>query len=101
MAGRLELPGARVRWFLSLDGGDLPAAARSAGQPAYRRLEIDGQAVDFSEGFTDLHTRVYADILAGGGFGIADAREAIRVVHAIRTAEVVAAGANGHPLLRA
>jgi UDP-N-acetyl-2-amino-2-deoxyglucuronate dehydrogenase len=100
MAGRLELPRARVSWFLSVDGRDLPEAARAKGQPAHRSLAIDGQEVEFSEGFTDLHTRVYADILAGGGFGIREAREAIRVVHAIRTADVVAAGKGGHPLLR-
>jgi UDP-N-acetyl-2-amino-2-deoxyglucuronate dehydrogenase len=99
MAGRLELQRANVRWFLSLDGGDLPAAAAGKGQTAYRSLQIDGQNVEFSEGFTDLHTRVYEEILAGRGYGMADARDAIQAVYDIRKAEVVTPRGNGHPLL--
>jgi UDP-N-acetyl-2-amino-2-deoxyglucuronate dehydrogenase len=98
MAGVLELERARVRWLLSVDDRDIPAAARAAGRSAWRSLVIDGEEVEFSDGFADLHTRVYEDVLAGGGLGIEDARPSITLVHAIRTAEVSAAAAGAaHP----
>lgn len=102
MAGWLSFERARVRWLLSVDLQDVPATARAAGKTAWRSLTIDGQEVEFSDGFGDLHTRVYEDVLAGGGLTIDDARPAIEVVHAIRTAAVVtpARGA-AHPLLEA
>lgn len=84
MGGTLELERADVEWFLSVDAADLPEEARAAGMPTWRRLELDGDAFEFSGGFTDLHTRVYEDILAGRGFGLADARPAIDLVHALR-----------------
>jgi UDP-N-acetyl-2-amino-2-deoxyglucuronate dehydrogenase len=73
-AGYLELERARVRWFLSLDSRDLPDAARSAGKTTYRSIVVDGEEVEFSEGFTDLHTESYREILAGNGFGLDDVR---------------------------
>jgi len=91
--GVLELSRARVRWFLSIDRSDVPAGA--AGP--YRSIAIDGHEVDFAEGFTDLHTKVYAETLAGRGFTIADARPSIELVHDIRTATPVAADADAHP----
>jgi UDP-N-acetyl-2-amino-2-deoxyglucuronate dehydrogenase len=101
MAGVMELEGARVRWFLSVDGRDLPESARARGQVAHRSLRIDGEEVEFSEGFTDLHTRVYQEILAGRGYGIADARRSIQAVYDVRRADVVAPARGGavHPLL--
>ncbi len=84
IGGVLELEHADVEWFLSVDAADLPDEARAAGMPTWRRLELDGEAFEFSGGFTDLHTRVYEDILAGRGFGLADARPAIDLVHALR-----------------
>ena len=84
MAGYLELERARVRWFLSVEQGDLPAAAVEAGKPTYRSITVDGDEIEFSEGFTDLHTRVYEDVLAGGGFSMEDARPSIEVVHDLR-----------------
>jgi UDP-N-acetyl-2-amino-2-deoxyglucuronate dehydrogenase len=101
MAGVLELAHARVRWFLSVDGDDIPAAARAAGKTAYRAMSLDGEEVEFSSGFTDLHTRVYEDILAGGGLGIDDARPSVALVQRIRHAEVTPPGERAHPLLRA
>jgi UDP-N-acetyl-2-amino-2-deoxyglucuronate dehydrogenase len=72
MSGFIELEHARVRWFLSVDSQDLPAQAKTAGKTTYRSITVDGKEVEFSEGFTDLHTRVYEETLAGRGFGIAD-----------------------------
>jgi UDP-N-acetyl-2-amino-2-deoxyglucuronate dehydrogenase len=88
LAGAMELEWARVRWFLSVDGNDLPEEARAKGQSAYRSITMDGEEINFSEGFTDLHTLVYQSILAGEGFGIADARPSIQVVHDIRHSTV-------------
>ena len=100
MSGTLDLEHARVRWFLSVDRGDLPAEALAAGKTAWRALSLDGEEVEFSEGFTDLHTRVYEEILAGRGLGIADARPGIDAVHRIRTSPVVTpAAGSAHPLL--
>ena len=100
LGGVLELERARVRWFLSINADDLPDESRKQGHPAYRALTIDGEAVDFSSGFTDLHTRVYEDILAGRGYGIADARPSIQTVYDIRQADLSRPGENGHPMLK-
>jgi len=88
MAGRLELAHASVRWFLSVDANDLPAGCLEQGKHAYRSITLDGREVEFSEGFGDLHTRVYEATLAGQGFGIEDARPSIELVHQIRHADV-------------
>jgi len=74
MSGFIELERARVRWYLSVDKDDLPASVKAAGKTTYRSITVDGKEVEFSEGFTDLHTRVYEEILAGHGFGIKEAR---------------------------
>jgi UDP-N-acetyl-2-amino-2-deoxyglucuronate dehydrogenase len=97
--GRLELEGATVNWFLSVDKADLPVGYLEAGKPAYRSLTLDGQEIEFSDGFTDLHTLVYRDILSGGGFGIDDAKPAIDLVHRIRQCPVTALPPGSHPLL--
>ncbi len=87
-AGTLELERARVRWLLSVDFADL-GDDPSPGRAATRRvLSVDGEEVDLSSGFEDLHTRVYAETLAGRGFGIEDARPSIELVHRLRHAEV-------------
>jgi UDP-N-acetyl-2-amino-2-deoxyglucuronate dehydrogenase len=100
MSGFIELEHARVRWFLSVDKNDLPASAKAGGKTTYRSITVDGKAVEFSEGFTDLHTRVYEETLAGHGFGIKDARPSIELTHAIRTAEISPKDELIHPLLR-
>lgn len=100
MAGVVEMENARVRWFLSVDRNDLPVEAVAKGKPAFRSLTIDSEEIEFSDGFTDLHTRVYADILGGGGFTLKDARPAIELVHGIRTSDVVSHKGNGHPALK-
>ena len=99
MAGLLELERARVRWFLSVDGRDLPAGYLEGGRPAFRSLTMDGEEIEFSEGFTDLHTRVYEGVLAGRGYGIEDARPSIELVHRLRHAPVTAPGGDPHPAL--
>ena len=87
-AGYLEYERARVRWFLSIDVGDLPEAVRGK-QSTYRNIDISGEQLEFSEGFTDLHTTSYREILAGRGYGLADARHCIETVNVIRTATPV------------
>ncbi|GAC1431911.1 MAG: UDP-N-acetyl-2-amino-2-deoxy-D-glucuronate oxidase [Thermoanaerobaculia bacterium] len=101
MAGFLEFERARVRWFLSVDPGDLPASPGSGRITTFRSIGIDGEEVEFTEGFTDLHTRLYEEILAGRGFGIDDARPSIALVHRIRTAAVTSSPAQEmrHPRL--
>ncbi len=99
MSGFIELERARVRWFLSVDSRDLPPQARANGKTTYRSITVDGKEVEFSEGFTDLHTRVYEETLAGRGFGIAEARPSIELTYAIRTAPVSPKDECAHPLL--
>ena len=90
-AGFLRFEKARVRWFLSINADTLPEALQSNGQRTFRALQLDGQPFEFSDGFTDLHTLSYAQILAGQGFSIQEALEAIRIVHEIRQQMPVAA----------
>ncbi|MCA8925932.1 MAG: Gfo/Idh/MocA family oxidoreductase [Planctomycetes bacterium] len=100
-AGWLVCGGVEVRWLLSTRGEDVPAAARAAGRRAYRALLLDGEEVEFSSGFEDLHTRVYADVLEGRGLRIGDARPSIELVYRIRHDALTAptARARAHPLL--
>lgn len=83
-AGKLLLERARVNWFLSINAETLPNEVKQKGKTTYRSLTIDGEEFEFSEGFTDLHTQSYKHILEGKGFGIADARASISLVHDIR-----------------
>jgi UDP-N-acetyl-2-amino-2-deoxyglucuronate dehydrogenase len=98
-AGYLEYERARVRWFLSVDIDDVPAMQRAGGQRTYRSITVDGDEVEFSGGFTDLHSRSYEEILAGRGFGVADCRTAIETVASIRTSKAVTFSDSGHPFL--
>lgn len=91
-AGYLEYEHARVRWFLSIDIDDVPAPVREQGQRTFRSITVDGQEIEFSGGFTDLHTRSYEEILAGRGFGLEENRVAIETVSNIRTASIVSKG---------
>jgi len=83
-SGILELDQADVEWFLSINADDLPPQVRAAGHRAFRNITLNGQSIEFTEGFTELHTQSYKEILAGRGFGINDVRESLRVVDAIR-----------------
>ena len=90
---------ARVRWFLSIDANDLPANVQGK-KTTYRNIDISGEQLEFSEGFTDLHTTSYSKILAGHGYGLSDARHCIETVNVIRTAQVVKGQANEvHPFV--
>lgn len=100
MAGTLELEHARVRWFLSVNGEDLPEGYLEKGRSAFRSITIDGQELEFSEGFTDLHTRVYAATLAGQGFGVDVARPSIDLVNRIRQAPLTAPEGPPHPFMK-
>lgn len=98
-AGFLEYANARVRWFLSLDVNDVPTALREKGQRTYRSISASGEEIEFSDGFTDLHTASYREILAGRGFGPEENRVAIETVSAIRNAPITPGGER-HPFVR-
>jgi UDP-N-acetyl-2-amino-2-deoxyglucuronate dehydrogenase len=98
-AGFLRLERARVRWFLSLDSTTIPLELRAAGQRTYRSVRIEGEEMEFSDGFTDLHTESYKKILAGEGFGVEDARPSIETAYAIRNALPVGKTGDYHPFL--
>lgn len=83
MGGELELEEADVDWFLSIERNDLPPQIRGR-QPTYRSIAVDGEEIEFSGGFRDLHTLVYEDILNGGGFTLEDARPSIELVFELR-----------------
>jgi UDP-N-acetyl-2-amino-2-deoxyglucuronate dehydrogenase len=99
-AGVLELDRARVKWFLSLDEMDLPPAAKLGKTKTLRSITVDGQELDFSEGFTDLHTDSYKAILKGKGFGLEDARASVEIVSHIRSAEPVGFKGDYHPAIQ-
>ena len=89
-----------MRWFLSIDVNDVPAAQREAGQRTFRSITYDGKDLEFSGGFTDLHTRSYEEILAGRGFGLEENRAAIETVATIRTAAPAGMTGDYHPFLK-
>ncbi len=99
-AGYLEYEKARVRWFLSVDVNDVPEKLRAEGQRTFRSITIDGEEIEFSGGFTDLHTRSYEEILAGRGFGLEENRVAIETVAHIRDAELTPLKSDYHPFLK-
>ena len=101
VSGLLKLERARVRWFLSINADHLPAAARQVGKRTFRSILIEGEELEFSEGFTDLHTESYRNILSGGGFGVEDARPSIEMVREIREATPVGKGADLHQIANA
>ncbi len=98
-SGFIELEGADVEWYLSTRPEDLPTQVAEEGRAAYRSLTIDGEELEFSTGFDDLHTRVYESILAGEGFGVESARPSVELVYNVRSAEVTAPRGKAHPLL--
>jgi UDP-N-acetyl-2-amino-2-deoxyglucuronate dehydrogenase len=98
--GLLSLEHADIRWFLSIDYGDIPPEIRGTGKQTYRLLKMDDGEVEFSEGFTDLHTEMYREIIAGRGNGLFDARQSIDIVHRMRNANPAGLTGDYHPLLR-
>jgi len=99
-AGYLELERARVRWFLSIDYEDIPSQIKEAGQRTFRSITIDGEEIEFSGGFTDLHTISYKNILVGKGYGLEAARKSIQTVYTIRNTEPVGVKGDYHPIIK-
>jgi UDP-N-acetyl-2-amino-2-deoxyglucuronate dehydrogenase len=99
-AGYLELENARVKWFLSIDESHVPDALRAKGQRTYRSITMNGEEIEFSEGFTDLHNAVYTRTLEGNGFGLDDTYEAIATVEQIRALPVITNSSLKHGFLR-
>jgi UDP-N-acetyl-2-amino-2-deoxyglucuronate dehydrogenase len=98
-AGFLQLEKARVRWFLSLDYNTLPDEVKATDQRTFRSIRVEGEEMEFSGGFTDLHTVSYQKIIAGEGFGVEEARASIETVFQIRNASPVGKKGDYHPFL--
>jgi len=98
-AGYLEFEKARVRWYLSIDEKSLPKQIQEKGQRTYRSITVNGEEIEFSGGFTELHTKSYQEILKGKGFGLLDAKESIEIVHDIRNFDVEIKGEK-HPFIK-
>lgn len=99
-AGFLEFDCARVRWFLSISAHDLPPGISASSHRTHRSITIDGEEIEFSGGFENLHVRSYEHILAGNGFGLDESRVAIEMVAAIRRAQPARARSDAHPFVR-
>ena len=99
-AGFLEFEKARVRWFLSINYDILPEEIKQKGQRTYRSITIEGEELEFSGGFTDLHTKVYQGVMNGNGYGLEDARQAIEIVHDIRNSKPVGLKGDYHPFAK-
>lgn len=99
-SGFLQLKNARVRWFLSINPEHLPTEQIEKGQRTYRSIKIGGEEIEFSEGFTDLHTESYKQILDGKGFNISEARNSIEMVHHIRNAKISILENDYHPFCK-
>lgn len=97
-SGYLEFDRARVRWFLSINYNVLPEKIKIKGQRTFRSIKIQGEELEFSEGFTGLHTEVYKGIINGEGFGLEDSRKAIEIVHDIRNSNPIGLKGEYHPL---
>jgi len=98
--GFLELQKARIRWFLSIDRADLPNPPENGKPATFRSIKMDGDEFGFSEGFTDLHTRSYEEILAGRGYGLQDAKPAVEIASTIRRSKPIGLQGDYHPMLR-
>jgi UDP-N-acetyl-2-amino-2-deoxyglucuronate dehydrogenase len=99
-AGFLELEKADIRWFLSLDYNDIPEILKKQGKRTYRSLSLEGEEIEFSDGFTDLHTESYRQIIEGKGFGLMDAKSSVTIVHQIRNSKVIGLTGDYHPFLK-
>jgi UDP-N-acetyl-2-amino-2-deoxyglucuronate dehydrogenase len=96
-AGYMELEHARVRWFLSVKYDYIPDEIKAQGQRTYRSITVDGEELEFSGGFTDLHTRSYEEILKGNGFGLDESYGSIRTVSEIRNLQPIGLKGEWHP----
>jgi UDP-N-acetyl-2-amino-2-deoxyglucuronate dehydrogenase len=98
-AGYLEFKHARVRWFLSVSYEYIPEEVKATGQRTFRSITVDGKEIEFSGGFTDLHTKSYEHILTGGGFGLEEARKSIEIVSSIREQDIQINKSDLHPFV--
>ena len=99
-AGFLHLEKARVRWLLSVDMNDLPDGVKTKGQHTFRSMILENKEFEFSDGFTDLHTLSYQEILKGNGFRLEEARKSIETVYTIRNAKPIGLKGDYHPMLK-
>jgi UDP-N-acetyl-2-amino-2-deoxyglucuronate dehydrogenase len=99
-AGYMELDNARIRWFLSLDLNDLPQPEKEAGKRTYMSVAVDGDEFEFSDGFTELHTITYREILSGRGYGLEDSRQSVETVYAIRNSRPSPIKGEYHPFIK-
>ena len=99
-AGYLEFAKARVRWFLSINADTLPEAAKQKGMRTYRSMTLEGEEIEFSDGFTDLHNRSYEEVFKGKGFSVADSLPSIQIAHAIRHQQPVGLTGEYHPFAK-
>ena len=99
-AGFLRLERARVRWFLSVNYDLIPERIKAIGQRTYRSINVEGDDIEFSVGFTDLHTRSYEEVLKGNGFGLREAKQSIEIVHDIRNATPLGLKGDYHPFCK-
>ena len=97
VAGYLEFQKARVRYFLSINFDTLPTDVKSTGKRTFRSLTMEGREIEFSDGFTELHTNSYKKILAGDGFGLSEAKNCISIVHDIRHSQPLGLNGDYHP----
>jgi UDP-N-acetyl-2-amino-2-deoxyglucuronate dehydrogenase len=99
-SGCLDLERARVRWYLSVDHEDLPEEVKNKGQRTFRSITIDGEEIEFSDGFTDLHTKTYQKILEGKGYGLEESKKSLQVVYDIRNAIPAGKTDDCHPMYK-
>lgn len=99
-AGVLTLEKATVRWFLSIDYNNIPDELKAKGKRTYRSLTMEGKEIEFSDGFTDLHTKSYEHILSGSGFGLKEARPSIQTAYEIRNQPITPLQGDFHPMLK-
>ncbi len=99
-AGYIEFEKARVRWFLSINYDNIPENIKDSGKRTFRSLTINGSSFEFSDGFTELHTQSYQEILSGNGFSLMEAKTAIEIVHEIRTKQPIGLVGDYHPFVK-
>ena len=87
-------------WFLSIDFNDIPESVKKAGNRTYRSITVEGEEIEFSEGFGELHTITYKEILAGRGFGLKEARQSVETAYTIRNSKPVGIHGDYHPILK-
>ena len=99
-SGYLEFKKARVRWFLSINHETLPNHIKNNKKRTFRSIKIEGEELEFSGGFTDLHTEVYKEIIEGKGYGLDDTKNAVEIVHKIRNSQPIGLKGDYHPLAK-